>query len=72
MAPGDHKCAAIAAAQKNAGLSDADLAAKINSNEARVTQIINGSAPPTEAEFKALASALGIADVPHTGVHSTV
>ncbi|KAJ2924515.1 hypothetical protein H1R20_g12577, partial [Candolleomyces eurysporus] len=68
---GDHKCAAIAAAQKNANLSDADLAAKINSTPARVTEIINGNATPTEAEFKALATALGIADVPHTGVHAT-
>ncbi|KAF9025230.1 hypothetical protein BDZ89DRAFT_86778 [Hymenopellis radicata] len=87
MAP-NPQCAALAAAKDKTGkssraastradslptgLSYAAIAEKIGDSEQRVVEICTGKARPTEAEFNKLAQALGIANVPHTGVHATV
>jgi len=67
----DPKCSAIATAMQKKGLSYAQLASAIGSNEQHVADICSGAVAPTDGEFKALASALGMTDVPHTGVHRT-
>ncbi|KAF5309871.1 hypothetical protein D9619_010365 [Psilocybe cf. subviscida] len=71
MAP-DPKCAALAAAMQKKGMTYSSLAAAIGKPEQHVVDVLTGSARPTEAEFNALANALGVTQVPHTGVHATV
>ncbi|TFK18440.1 hypothetical protein FA15DRAFT_760610 [Coprinopsis marcescibilis] len=63
MAP-DPQCAALAAAKTRTGLSYADIASKIGSTEARVTELCTGANRPTAAEFAALAKALDITSPP--------
>ncbi|KAF8884406.1 hypothetical protein CPB84DRAFT_1964966 [Gymnopilus junonius] len=70
MAP-DPRCTALAAVMQKQGVTYAQLATKIGTNEKHVTDVLTGSSRPTDAEFKAIATALGLTDVPHTGVHST-
>lgn len=53
------------------GISYGQLAGSIGLQEQRVIDICTGNAKPTESEFKSLASALGLSDVPHTGYHTT-
>ncbi|KAF8915685.1 hypothetical protein CPB85DRAFT_1292826 [Mucidula mucida] len=71
MAP-NPQCAALAAAKEKTGLSYSAIAEKIGDSEQRVIEICTGKARPTETEFNRLAQALGISNVPHTGVHATV
>ncbi|KAE9399602.1 hypothetical protein BT96DRAFT_820316 [Gymnopus androsaceus JB14] len=72
MAP-DPQCAALNAAKTRTGMSYAEIAAKIGQPEKHVIDVCTAKTKPTEAEFKALATALGITDnVPHSGVHATV
>ncbi|KDR79218.1 hypothetical protein GALMADRAFT_62971 [Galerina marginata CBS 339.88] len=72
MAP-DPQCAALAAAKEKKGLSYAQIASGIGKSEQHVIDIVTGKTKPTEAEFNAIASVLGItSSVPHTGVHATV
>uniref|UniRef100_D8QLY3 mRNA export factor GLE1 n=1 Tax=Schizophyllum commune (strain H4-8 / FGSC 9210) TaxID=578458 RepID=D8QLY3_SCHCM len=59
MAP-DPQCSALAAAMHKSGLSYAQIAAKINKPEQHVIDVCTGTVKPTEAEFNALAGALGI------------
>ncbi|KAJ3573499.1 hypothetical protein NP233_g2391 [Leucocoprinus birnbaumii] len=76
MAP-DPKCTAVAGALSKSGLSYAQLAGRVGVSETRVTEsqflpyVCTGADKPTDAEFKSLAGALGLSDVPHTGEHST-
>ncbi|KAF5354319.1 hypothetical protein D9756_007060 [Leucocoprinus leucothites] len=71
MAP-DPKCSAVAGALQRSGLTYAALAGKVGAPEQRVIDICTGADTPTDAEFKSLASALGIVDnVPHVGAHAT-
>ncbi|THU82278.1 hypothetical protein K435DRAFT_967057 [Dendrothele bispora CBS 962.96] len=70
MAP-DPRCSALSNAMKAKGKSYADIAKAINQSEQHVIDICTGSKRPTDAEFNALASALGITNVPHEGVHAT-
>jgi len=67
----DVRCSALASAMKSKGVSYDDLASKIGVPKQHVVDICEGTERPTDAEFKQLSSALGISDVPHTGVHST-
>ncbi|KAH6909894.1 hypothetical protein BKA70DRAFT_1561531 [Coprinopsis sp. MPI-PUGE-AT-0042] len=59
MAP-DPQCSALAAAKNKSGLSYADIASKIGSTEARVTEICTSSQKPSTEEFEALARALNL------------
>ncbi|KAL1745939.1 hypothetical protein HDZ31DRAFT_62705 [Schizophyllum fasciatum] len=71
MAP-DPQCSALAAAMHKSGLTYAQIAAKINKPEQHVIDVCTGTVKPTEEEFNALATALGIKEnPPHVGVHST-
>jgi len=67
----DPRCSALASAMANKGVSYETLATKLGTSKQHVVDICEGSSRPTDAEFKQLSAALGIADVPHTGVHAT-
>ncbi|PPQ80939.1 hypothetical protein CVT24_012871 [Panaeolus cyanescens] len=60
MAPSDPRCTAVAAAKAKSGLSYAQIASKIGKTEQEVTDICTGASRPNDADFKALADALGI------------
>ncbi|KAF8643452.1 hypothetical protein AX16_009008 [Volvariella volvacea WC 439] len=65
-------CAAVAAAQQRTGLTDAQIAEKVGTTEAHITDIITGKTKPTAEEFQKLAVALEIKDpLPHDAAHST-
>ncbi|KAK7454027.1 hypothetical protein VKT23_011538 [Stygiomarasmius scandens] len=70
MAP-DPRCSALSNAMKAKGMSYASLAQAIKQPEQHVVDICTGTKRPTDAEFNALAGALGITNVPHEGVHAT-
>ncbi|PPQ66917.1 hypothetical protein CVT26_010006 [Gymnopilus dilepis] len=70
MAP-DPRCTALSNVMKKQGVTYAQIATKIGSSEQHVIDVLTGSSRPTDAEFKSIASALGLSDVPHTGVHAT-
>ncbi|KLO07562.1 hypothetical protein SCHPADRAFT_909362 [Schizopora paradoxa] len=67
----DPRCSALANAMKNKGMSYGQLATKLGTTEQHVSDICTGSTRPTDDEFNQLSGALGISNVPHTGVHST-
>ncbi|KAF9527172.1 hypothetical protein CPB83DRAFT_856490 [Crepidotus variabilis] len=71
MSP-DPRCSALKSAMEKQGLDYAGLGKKIGKSEKHVEDICTGASRPTDAEFNALSEALGISNVPHTGVHSTV
>ncbi|KAF9044224.1 hypothetical protein BJ165DRAFT_1479897 [Panaeolus papilionaceus] len=60
MASTDPRCTAVANAKKNSGLSYSQIAAKLGKSEQHVIDICTGTSRPNDAEFKALADALGI------------
>ncbi|PFH48816.1 hypothetical protein AMATHDRAFT_64577 [Amanita thiersii Skay4041] len=67
----DPMCKAVAAAKARTGLSYADIAGKVGSSEQHVIDICTGSKKPTQAEFDALARALGITTpLPHDSAHT--
>ncbi|KAH8826372.1 hypothetical protein DL96DRAFT_1607806 [Flagelloscypha sp. PMI_526] len=63
MAP-NPLCVAVANAKDKSGLSYADIATKIGTNEQHVIDICTATKSPTKAEFDALATTLGITDAP--------
>ncbi|KAL9709605.1 hypothetical protein Ac2012v2_007344 [Leucoagaricus gongylophorus] len=70
MAP-DPKCSAVNNALMRSGLTYTALANKVGVSEQRVINICTGNDKPTDQEFKALAAALNLSDVAHTGSHAT-
>ncbi|KIK57332.1 hypothetical protein GYMLUDRAFT_246982 [Collybiopsis luxurians FD-317 M1] len=70
MAP-DPKCSAVNAALQRSGMTYGQLASRVGVSEQRVITICTGADRPTDSEFNALASALGMANVPHSGAHTT-
>ncbi|KAJ6546854.1 hypothetical protein B0H19DRAFT_1379253 [Mycena capillaripes] len=71
MAPSP-QCTALAAAKAKSGLSYGDIAGKIGTTEQHVIDVCTGTSKPTEAEFTALARALGIQEqAPAISAHTT-
>ncbi|EEB91297.1 hypothetical protein MPER_10368 [Moniliophthora perniciosa FA553] len=61
------------AAKTKKGWSYAQIADKIGQSEQHVVDVCTGKSKPTQAEFNALAQALGITDQPpHDSSHATV
>ncbi|TFL03114.1 hypothetical protein BDV98DRAFT_603428 [Pterulicium gracile] len=65
------QCTALAAAKEKKGLSYEEIAAKIGKDKDHVINVCTGKVKPTEDEFNALAVALDVQQVPHTGAHAT-